>query len=253
MHILSPPGIGPLLFVGLSFASFGAAFFGVFAGAAGGLVLLAIMALVMPVSVLIPVHTVVMLGSVGTRTMMMWRDVMKKTILPYLIGAIAGAALGARLFVSLPVSILFGILGLFILLVTWMPTLGRVGPERHRFAALGFVSTFLGVFVSSTGTLVAPFVASAAPDRRNHSATLGALMVTTHLAKLAAFGIIGIAVGPFVPLAAAMIAASAMGNWVGKFALGRAPEGRFRLILQLVLTAIALHLLWNAAKATGSI
>lgn len=215
------------------------------------MILLATMALVMPAPMLIPVHTVVMLGTGATRTMIMWRFIMQKTILPYVIGAAAGAALGAKMYVALPTSILLGILGAFILLVTWMPTLGRLGAEHRRFVVLGFITTFLGIFVSATGTLLAPFVASAAPDRRNHSATLGALMLTTHIAKLIAFGVIGFAIGPFMPLAAAMIAASAAGNWVGKVALGRTSEGRFRLVFQLVLTAMALRLLWGAAKAAG--
>lgn len=251
MHFVSAPNIGTLLFLGLSAASFAAAFFGVFAGAAGGVILLAVMALVVPAPVLVPVHTVVMLGSGATRTMIMWRFVMRKTILPYLIGAAAGAALGAKVFIALPISTLLGILGVFILVVTWMPTLGRLGAERGRFVVLGFFTTFLGIFVSATGTLLAPFVASAAPDRRNHSATLGALMVTTHIAKLIAFGVMGFAIGPFIPLAAAMIAASAAGNWAGKAALGQTSEGRFRLLFQLVLTALALRLLWSAASGAG--
>jgi uncharacterized protein len=251
MHFLSAPDIGPLLFLGLSMASFAAAFFGVFTGAAGGLILLATMALVMPAPMLVPVHTVVMLGTGATRTMIMWRFIMQKTILPYIIGAAAGAALGAKMYVALPTSILLGILGAFILVVTWMPALGRLGAERGRFVVLGFVTTFLGIFVSATGTILAPFVASAAPDRRNHSATLGVLMLTTHVAKLIAFGILGFAIGPFMPLAAAMIAASTAGNWAGKVALHRTSEGRFRLVFQLVLTAMALRLLWGAAKAAG--
>lgn len=243
--------MGPLLFLGLSMASFAAAFFGVFTGAAGGLILLATMALVMPAPVLIPVHTVVMLGTGATRTMIMWRHIMQRTILPYVIGAAAGAALGVKMYVALPTSILLGVLGGFILLVTWMPTLGRLGAEQGRFVVLGFITTFLGIFVSATGTILAPFVASAAPDRRNHSATLGVLMLTTHVAKLIAFGIIGFAIGPFLPLAGAMIAASTAGNWAGKVALGRTSEGRFRLVFQLVLTAMALRLIWSAARAAG--
>lgn len=253
MHLLSAPDIGPLIFAGLCFASFAAAFFGVFTGAAGGIVLLAAMALAMPTAALVPVHTVVMLGAGATRTMIMWRHVMLRTILPYVIGAAAGAALGAKVFVSLPMSTLLGILGIFILLVTWMPNLGRLGAERGRFVVVGFLTTFLGVFVSATGTLVAPFVASAAPDRRNHSATVGALMMTTHISKLVAFGFIGFAIGPFIPLVVVMVATSALGSWVGKIALSRTPEVRFRLVLQLVLTAVAARLLWSAAHAAGYI
>ena len=76
MHFLGTPDIGPLMFAGLTLASFATAFIGVFTGTAGGLILLAMMAVVMPPSVVIPVHTVVQLGSGVTRTMIMWRYVM---------------------------------------------------------------------------------------------------------------------------------------------------------------------------------
>src|SRR5262249_5133399 len=136
--------------------------------------------------------------------------------------------------------------GGFILLVTWMPKLGRIGGERGRFAVLGFGTVFLGVFVSATGTLLAPFVASATPDRHNLAATMGALMTITHIAKLVAFGFIGFAIASFVPLMAAMIATGAVGNWLGEVALHRTTEQRFRLVFQVVLTLLGLRLLWGA-------
>jgi uncharacterized membrane protein YfcA len=251
MDFLFTPDIGPLLFAGLSLASFVSAFIGVYTGAAGGVLLLALMAMVMPPTALIPVHTVVMLGTGFARTMTMWRHVMRGTLLPFLIGSAIGAALGAKVFVALPITSLQAILGGFILLVTWLPQLGRLGAERGRFAFLGFGTTFLGVFVSATGTLLAPFVASAAPDRYNHVATLGALMVIVHIAKLVAFGFIGFAVGSFVPLMVAMVVAGALGNWLGERALGYTSEMRFRLILQLVLTALGLRLIWMAVPELG--
>ena len=51
-----------------------------------------------------------------------------------------------------------------------MPKLGRFGAERGRFAILGFMTTFLGVFVNATGTSLAPSVAGSTPDRRIHVA-----------------------------------------------------------------------------------
>jgi uncharacterized membrane protein YfcA len=251
MDFLGTPDVGPLLFFGLTFASLVTAFIGVYTGAAGGIMLLAIMALVMAPTALIPVHTVVMLGAGVTRTMIMWRHVMRPTLVPFIAGSAIGAALGGKLVISLPTSTLLGVLGAFVLLVTWMPRLGRIGAERGRFLFLGFGVTFLGMFVSATGTLLAPFVASAAPERRNHAATLGALMLFSHLSKLIAFGFVGIAIGSFAPLMAAMIAAGAVGNWLGEVALMRTSEQRFRLIFQLVLTALGLRLLWSAAAGAG--
>jgi uncharacterized membrane protein YfcA len=76
-------------------------------------------------------------------------------------------------------------------------------------------------------------------------------MLTTHVSKLIAFGFLGFAVGPFLPLAAAMILTSIAGNWVGKIALVRTPEAGFRIVLQFVLTAMALRLIWSAAHGAG--
>jgi uncharacterized membrane protein YfcA len=246
MDVLFTPDVGPLLFVGLSLASFISAFIAVYMGAAGGVLLLAMMAIVMPPTVVVPVHTVVMLGTGFSRTLTMWRHVMHGTLVPFIVGAVIGAAIGAKVFVALPITSLQAILGAFVLMVTWMPRLGRIGTERNRFAFLGFGATFLGVFVSATGTLLAPFIASAAPDRFNHSATLGALMTITHIAKLAAFGFIGFAIGSYIPLMAAMVVLGAIGNWLGEAALARTSEQRFRLSLKLVLTALGLRLLWTA-------
>ena len=129
-----------------------------------------------------------------------------------------------------------------------MPKLGRFGAEGGRFAFLGFGTTFLGVFVSATGSLLAPFVASAALDRHSLVATIGALMTFVHIAKLLAFGFIGFAIGSYVPLMAAMIVTGALGNWIGEIALHHVTEQRFRLIFQLILTLLALRLLWEAIR-----
>ena len=84
--------------------------------------------------------------------------------------------------------------------IAWLPKVGRVGNLHGRFAVLGFGASFLGMFVSATGTLLAPFVASAAPDRRNHSATIGALMMMVHINKPDAFGVLGVVLGAGVRL-----------------------------------------------------
>ena len=251
MDFFTTPDVGPLLFAGLVFASFATAFIGVFTGTAGGVILLAIMALAMPMSALIPVHTVVQLGSGVTRTMLMWRYVLRSTLLPFMAGTALGAAAGAKVFVSLPPATLQIILATFILIVTWLPKLGRIGAEGGRFVALGFASTFLGVFVSATGTIVAPFVASVAPDRRNHAATLGALMSFVHIAKIVAFGALGFSIGSYAFLIIAMILTGAAGNWVGEVALNYMSEQRFRMVLQLTLSALALNLLFSALHTAG--
>lgn len=245
------PDVTPVVFFGLPVASFVTAFLGVSTGAAGGLLLLAIMATVLPPAVLIPMHTVVQLGSNVSRTFIMWRYVMAGTLLPFIAGAIVGAVAGAKIFIALPITLLQGILGIFILLVTWMPRLGRFGSDWTRFVALGFGTTFLGVFVSATGTLLAPLVSASAPNRHSQVATFGALMTITHVAKLAAFGFLGFAAGRFVPLMAAMVVTGAAGNWIGEHALDRLGEHGFKIVFRSILTVLGLHLVWQAIAAFG--
>ena len=48
-----------------------------------------------------------------------------------------------------------------------------------------------------------------------------------------------------------MIAAGALGNWIGEVALHHTTEQRFRLVFQLVLTALGLRLLWGALPDLG--
>src|SRR5712672_1280600 len=206
MEFLGMPDVTPAVFLWLCASSMVTAFLGVSTGAAGGLLLLAIMTTVLPPAVLIPIHTVVQLGSGVTRTFFMWRYIMHGSIAPFVVGAVVGAIAGAKIFVALPIGLLQGILGLFIITATWLPGLGRFGTERARFVVLGFGTTFLGMFVSATGTLLAPLVAGSAPNRHSQVATFGALMSIAHVFKLMAFAFLGFAIGHFAPLMAAMIA-----------------------------------------------
>ena len=248
---LGTPDTSAWLFSGLVVASFLTSYFSIVAGTAGGLMLLVVMASFYPPAVLIPMHTLIQLGSGLSRALAMWQWVLKQTLLPFALGCAAGAALGGYVFISLPTGLLMGGLGIFVLLITWAPQLGRFGQERGRFALLGFGVTVLGVFVSATGTIVGPFVASASPDRRNHVATMSTLMAITHIAKMAAFLWIGFALGAYVPLIAAMIASGIAGNWYGERHLNRLREEWFRLGFKIIMSALALRLLWIGIRELG--
>ena len=247
-QFLGMAGIDIWIFAGFSFLALLTAFIAAVSGTAGGLILLAVMAFVFPPARLIPGHPIIHLGVRATMAGARWRYLMRDTALPFTLGSIIGAAIGGHIFISLPESTLQLVLGGCILVLAWVPHIARFGPERGRFAFVGFVVTFLGMFVSATGTLLAPFTAAAAPDRRNHIATVGGLMCIAHIAKVTAFGVLGVGFGSYAPLIAAMIATSAAGIWLGGKALDRIPERLFRIGFQIVLTVLALRLIWIAVS-----
>ena len=245
-QFLGMPGIDPWVFIGLALAALLTAFISAVSGSSGGLILLAIMAFIFPPALLIPLHTIIQLCASAAMAASRWRYLMRGIIGPFMLGSVIGAAIGGKIFVSLPTSTLQVVLGVSILVLAWIPQIARFGPERGRFIFVGFVTTFLGIFISATGTLLAAFTAAIAPDRRNHVATVGGLMCIVHVVKLVAFGLLGIEFGGFVPLLAAMIVTSFIGTWLGRITLDRIPERLFRMVFQVILTVLALRLIWIA-------
>ena len=57
----------------------------------------------------------------------------------------------------------------------------------------------------------------------------------------------GIAIGVYAPLMASMIASMVLATWLGRKVLDRVPEKQFRVVLKIILTLLALRLLWVAA------
>ena len=248
---LGVPDVNLWLFVGLAAASFLTTFCGIVTGAAGGLLLLAILATVFPPVVLVPLHTLVQLGSNIGRIILMRDHVMTTILWPFLIGSVIGAIAGAQIFVTLSTGLLQGFIACFILFALWLPRVGQFGPERGRFALIGFLSTFLGVFVSATGSLVTPFIASTSPDRRNYVATFGAVMAIVHTSKVVAFTMVGIAMSAYAPLIIAMIGTTVVATLLGRKVLDHVPEKLFRMTLKIILTLLAVRLLWVAASESN--
>lgn len=250
-NFLGVPDISLWLAVALAITATFTTFLGTVTGTAGGLLLLASMTFFFPLAVLIPMHTMIQLGAGTSRMFMMWRYVKKNLIVPFAIGSVIGAFAGAQIFTTLPSVILQGMLGIFILVVMYTPKLGAGGPERLRFGVLGGAATFLGIFVSATGTFLSPFVAHASKDRHVHVSTMATLMAISHISKLVAFGFVGLAIGAYLPLVVLMILGTVAGNWIGQRTLTRMPEKLFRRIFQILLTILALRLLVGAVLEAG--
>lgn len=212
-------------------------------GIGGGVLLLGIMALLVPASALIATHGVVQIGSNVGRTALMWRHVERRLLLPFVLGAVIGAASGGAIAWQLPEALLNGALGLFILYAVW----GRWPAMRATGLWLGgSLISFLSMFVGATGPLVAALMKTHQLDRLRHMATFSACMSLQHGLKILAFGLFGFQFGPWWPLLIAMIASGFAGTWLGeRWLRGRAEDG-FQRGLNLLLTLMALQLLWQS-------
>jgi len=228
----------------------GASFLGSFLtasmGIGGGMLMLATMAQILPPFVLIPIHGVVQLGSNVGRAALMRSHILTSIIPAFLTGTLLGAAVGAKLVITLPGALLEAILGLFVLYATWAPKFTASQPGKPTFFAVGIAATIATMFVGATGPLIAPFVNAACPKRQQVVATHATLMTIQHGFKIVAFGTLGFAFGPYVPFLVSLIAFGFAGTWCGKHMLLRLPERFFRTGLKIILTVLACRLLYGA-------
>ena len=114
-----PEGIGAgaagLLIISSFFTSAITASFGI----GGGVMMLALMGLFIPVAALIPVQGLVQFGSNAGRTFVQRAHVNRSFLKPFLAGSVVGAAIGAVTVVQLPDALMKIVLGAFILFITW--------------------------------------------------------------------------------------------------------------------------------------
>ncbi|MGI9418891.1 MAG: TSUP family transporter [Geminicoccaceae bacterium] len=217
-------------------------------GLGGGIVLLAIMGSLMPVVTMIPVHGVVQLGSNAGRMLMMLKTVETGILLPFLVGSLIGGAVGSVMVIRMPAELLQIGLGVFVLWSVW-GRLPALGAGRSAMAATGLVSTFLTMFFGATGVFVASVIRTLGFDRLTFVATHATCMTLQHGIKVIAFGLLGFAFGDYAALMFLMIASGLLGTFAGRYVLTRTPDERFQLILNGLLTLMALRLLWQGASA----
>ncbi|MCR9175717.1 MAG: sulfite exporter TauE/SafE family protein [Alphaproteobacteria bacterium] len=248
LNTVLPDVISPLWALTLISISFLTSLLTATMGIGGGLMLVAVMASVMPPLALIPVHGVVQLGSNAGRAYLFRQHVRRAILGWFAVGAIVGVSIGGMLAVQMPRELLLILIASFILFSTWAPKLSTLKVPDKGFLAVGMGTAFVTMFVGATGPFLAPFVS---PERLGgKQATLGtfaACMCLKHTLKSITFAVIGFAFLEWMPLIVAMIVTGFLGTLVGKAIVLRLPERMFQIGFKIVLTLLALRMLWQAA------
>jgi uncharacterized protein len=213
-------------------------------GVGGGIAMLALMGLFVPVAALIPVHGAVQLGSNTGRTWHQRANVRLDIALPFIAGSLVGAVAGAFVVVQLPDAFLKIVLGVFIIAVTWAKIPGLATLGRAGMAAASAVLAVTTMFVGATGPLLSPILAQILPnDRKALVATHGAAMTVQHGLKIVVFSFAGFAFWRWLPLIAVMVMSGFLGTVYGTRWLDRLPEATFRKWFRIGVTVLALDLL----------
>ncbi len=220
-------------------------------GLGGGVALIAVMAALMPTSALVPVHGVVQFGSNAGRALVQLRHVDWLIALWFALGAALGAAIGGAIAVELPAAILKAGIACFVLWVVWgrKPKFGKA--RKRAMAAAGFASTFLSMFFGASGPIGGAVLSTLGLPRHSFVANQAVTALIMHIFKIIAFGALGFVFAPWAGLIVLMIASGFLGTLAGSRLLGRMDEATFKTGFKWVMTALALNLIWQAARTSG--
>jgi len=212
-------------------------------GLGGGVLLIALMPGLVPAAAILPLHSLVQLASNVSRAGFGWRHIDWTLIPAITVGAIAGAFAGGGIYANLELHWLPAIIGVLIILLTWVPLPQPRGGGQLSLLLLGFYQSGLGMLAGATGPLGAAVLARRSVQRDWLVVNTASYMSINHIIKAGAFALIGFSFGPWLWLIAGMVVASVVGSWVGTWLRRFIPEIDFQRWFRLLVTLLALRMI----------
>lgn len=214
-------------------------------GLGGGMLLIAAMPGLVPAPAIIPLHAVTQLASNLSRAVFGWRDIEPSIIPPFLAGAVIGAWVGGAVYVIVDVSWLPAVIGVLILLLTWVPLPTVPGAGQWSLAVLGAYQTGLGMLAGATGPLGAAVLLRRNTRRDWLVVNSAVYMSLNHAVRIVAFALAGFSFGGWWPLLGGMAAAGIAGSWLGTRLRRFVPQANFQRWFKWLVTLLALRMvLW---------
>ena len=231
-----------LLMLATSFLS------GIF-GMAGGLILIGVLLVLLPVQTAMVLHAVTQMASCGWRALLWRKHVRWAPVAAYIFGCVL--AVGAwslfRYVPSTPVALIF--LGVTPFLVKLFPADYQPNPEsRLQGTVYGTVCMTLMLLTGVAGPLIDSFFLGGKLDRREIVATKAACQIFSHALKLAYFGVIIEQAGTLDPaLAALAIVSSMIGTTAASRILEMMSDRQFRVWAGRIIATIAGYYIFHGA------
>ncbi|MFV0278332.1 MAG: sulfite exporter TauE/SafE family protein, partial [Parahaliea sp.] len=194
-------------------------------------------------AVILPLHALTQLASNLSRAAFGWRHIDWRLVPSVVAGGVLGAALGAGIYARLALDWLPAVIGVLILLLTWVPLPRPRGRGQVALAVLGCYQTGLGMVAGATGPLGAAVLARYHSRRDWLVVNTAVYMSVSHILRASAFGLLGFSVGPWWPLLLGMVATSIAGSWVGTRLRGYLPQADFQRWFRLLVTLLALRMI----------
>jgi len=227
----------------LAVIAFCSSLFTACAGLGGGILLLAMMLQIFPPNVVIPLHGITQFFSNASRALLLRSFIAKDYVIPFTIGSFLGVVIFIPLITIVDQVIGSLILGIFILVATWRPSYLKLRSVHATIS--GAITGGLGLILGAIG----PLAMSAHPKenwiKEQIVANHATVMACQHGLKVVAFSVIGINLIEYSYELVGLVFGAAAGTFVGTKLLTRISDDRFRMLLNIVLTILAIRMIYE--------
>lgn len=223
--------------------SFLAALFNAAFSAGGALIILAVTSMVLPVVAIVPIHSTLLIGSTSSRALFFWREIDWKIAGPFLLGSVVAVALGSRIYVELPETVVATAISIVMLIAIWLPEVKWRPRIRNPWAIVGFIHSLVSTLFAY-GALLHSVILHTGLKRRQIVGTMAACLTGMGVLKIAGYALNGFDYTPYFQIIVFSIAAAFLGTWLGKLVIDRISETLFRTIFRLLITITAVRLLY---------
>lgn len=211
----------------------------------GGFVMIAILSSILPISAMVPVHSVLMIGLSLSRAWYFRKDIHWPIVIPFVIGALIGAICGTSLYIDLPEVFIAVVIAVLMLLAVWLPEMKIKREIPHPFFLVGLIHAFLSSLFSFGG-LYQPVMMRTKLNKLQITATLAAGLMFMNMFKISGYFTFGFDYKPYLSVLVVAILVAFPGAKMGKTMLHRISEKQFRSVFKIIMTVFAVRLLYRA-------
>jgi uncharacterized membrane protein YfcA len=213
---------------------------GVF-GMAGGLILIGVLLMILPLPAAMVLHAVTQMASNGWRAVLWWRHIVWKIMAFSVAGNLVAVGLWSITLYVPDKAVALVMLGLSPFIVRAIPD--RILPRTFgpaQVAGTGLASMMLMLITGVTGPLLDTMFLRSPLERKQIIATKAACQLFSHSFKLVYFGALIDQTGHVEPwLLAIAVLSSMIGTSMGKFLLERLSDRQFRVWSNRLITVLA--------------
>ena len=212
-------------------------------GMGGGILLIAAMPGLLPSAAILPIHAMTQLGSNFSRAAFGWRDIDLKLVPAIAVGAAIGAWLGAEVYQQLEMTWLPAVIGVLILLITWVKLPTVPGAGQLSLVFLGFYQTGLGMLAGATGPIGGAVLLRRNAERDWLVVNTAVYMSINHVVRVIAFILVGFSFAAWWELVLGLMIAVSVGSWLGTRLRNHVPQVDFQRLFRVLVTLLACRMI----------